>query len=120
MGFFHGMFVGVTGDASRAAAMREALEREDWELVLDDISAFSVRRVEGAGGSSHIRPALDPSWDPLTRLRWNAAVSELDSGLRVRVIPTRGLLRRYRVQYGSAVTPGMDYRAAWSFISNIR
>ncbi|MEE2040199.1 hypothetical protein Q8791_23560 [Nocardiopsis sp. CT-R113] len=41
------------------------------------------RYTEGNFGG--IRPRFDNNWHPLSRLRWSAAVAELDSGLRIRV-----------------------------------
>lgn len=53
-----------------------------------------VERVHHTGGSI-IMPALDDNWDDLTKLRWHAAVVEVDSGVHVD-IREGGLSRKER------------------------
>ncbi|QVJ00344.1 hypothetical protein KGD82_16415 [Nocardiopsis eucommiae] len=39
------------------------------------------------GNHGRIEPAFDQAWDRLTKLRWVAALTEMDTGLRIRVYP---------------------------------
>ena len=67
-------------------------------------------------GRSEIHPPLDPTWPPLKRLRWRAAVARVDTGLRVLVHPVGG---GYSVQVGMSSCSAMYYTDAWLYISGV-
>jgi hypothetical protein len=56
-----------------------------------------VVRVQDDTGT-HIEPALDQTWDEVTKLRWHAAVVAHDTGLRIELHPHLGEDGHY--QYG--------------------
>lgn len=89
---------------------------------------FVVRRVQDNGGS-HIEPPFNEKWDDLIALRWQAAVVEVDTGLRVRVsgggheVKRRGrwvsVSDSYSLQVGACSVGSFDFKSAWSFLSGV-
>ena len=79
-----------------------------------------VERIETPGGS-HIEPPLNPLWSHLKKLRWHAAVASVDTGLTVRVEPTRKLMpQTYMVSIvGYSSHSDRPYKDAWTLINGI-
>lgn len=92
----------------------------------------AVQRIHTDGGS-HVEPALDPDWPPLERLRWHAAVVAFDTGLGVRIEPSKASRTVNGVTYDipnlysvmlsgpamSSSTSGMDYDRAWTYLNGV-
>jgi hypothetical protein len=75
-----------------------------------------VRRVRDECGS-HIEPDFDESWDRLTKLRWNLAVTLLDAGLppdaaEVYAVRTVGG-ERYGLRRAGWSMGTFDYYTCW-------
>ena len=78
---------------------------------------------------AHPEPPLDDRWDDLTKLRWNAALIEHQTGIRV-VVSTGGhqTLRhgawvdepgRYSLQVGGSSISSFDFRGAWDVMIGV-
>lgn len=75
-----------------------------------------VIRVPDATGS-HIEPPLNPDWPELAKLEWKAAVTEIDTGLRVRVYEAGPSL--YAVTVGGTSTSSRSYFDSWDYLTAI-
>ena len=84
---------------------------------------MTVARIRDDRGS-HIAPPLEQSWSDLEKLRWQAGVVLVDSGVRVRIsddarassngvdIPVLGIL------IGRSST-SRTFRAAWDYLNGV-
>lgn len=75
-----------------------------------------VQRISTEHGS-HIIPALDEAWPEIERLRWYAAVTELDVGCPVR-ISCEFPGPKYAVVVGS-VSATLGFRDAWLYLTGV-
>lgn len=84
---------------------------------------MTVTRVHDSGGS-HIEPPLDPEWSDIEKMRWQAGVVLVESGVTVRInddarysvngvdIPVIG------IQIGSSST-SRTFHAAWDYLNGV-
>lgn len=91
---------------------------------MDDLDEFGypeVRRIEDGNGASHVEPPLDQTLSDLEKLRWHAAVTTLDTGLRVLVHPMNDVMGRvkYSIQVENGSMASMPYEDAWLYISGV-
>lgn len=75
-----------------------------------------VARVPDATGS-HIEPALDPDWPELTKLEWKAAVTQIDTGLRINIHEIGP--DRYAVTVGGSSSSSRSYYDAWDYLTAV-
>lgn len=70
-------------DTTPAAQIATLFTEAPFRTPRQDYTPPTVERyTEGHHGG--IRPAFNQDWHPLSKLRWDAAVAELDSGLPIR------------------------------------
>jgi hypothetical protein len=87
-----------------------------------------VVRVRTDTGS-HVEPPLDQSWDDLTALRWHAAVTEYDTGVRIRVYDGQCSTKRrgrwvvqhgvYSFTIGGTGCGGYPFGTAWAYLNGV-
>lgn len=92
-----------------------------------------LRRVDTPDGS-HFEPPLDQSWDRLTKLRWNAAVVRVRTGVDVRIGPADYAVRFCWIWFKQrgfyditgyvgdtwAYTTGpFNYADAWTYLNGV-
>lgn len=78
---------------------------------------MKVERIEDEHGS-HIEPPLDNSWPDVDRLRWKAAVVELDTGIPTLVVRDSLNPGRYSINVGHAGT-NLTFNEAWVFFMGV-
>jgi hypothetical protein len=83
-----------------------------------DYDPPKVARVEDDSGT-HIEPPLDQSWSEIQKLQWAAAVAELDSGLRLRVVQSGDWSFPFGIQHSVWQSPhyALSYGDAWNAIN---
>lgn len=74
-----------------------------------------VKRIEDENGS-HIEPALGNHWRNSKKLRWKAAVTELDAGIPVQIVPMRR--GRFIVNVGGSST-NLTFTEAWLYLMGV-
>lgn len=90
---------------------------------------MNVARVYFDGGS-RIEPPLNQSWSNLEKLRWHAAVVELEAGIRVNITPSTHQVKRFGVwrdvqpQEYDYTAPGVSgmlgtYCEAWAWLNGL-
>lgn len=90
---------------------------------------MKVGRIHTESGS-HIEPPFDPTWDELTKLQWQAAVTSVDcGGLRIKVHPNafrekingewRDVPGYYSLQLDHSSVGSLGYRTTWSYLNGI-
>lgn len=75
-----------------------------------------VTRVADPLGS-HIEPPLDPDWSELTKLEWKAAVTQIDTGLRINIHEVGP--DRYAVAVGGSSSSSRSYYDPWDYLTAV-
>lgn len=79
-----------------------------------------------AGASSWIEPPLENAWEDLDKLRWQAGVLLVDTGIRATITqhsdffgPKYGLQFSFGADPSSTSTTAMDFGYAWAYMSHV-
>lgn len=84
----------------------------------EPLEPMVVERIAGVRGS-HIEPPLDQAWSNLEKLRWQAGVVLVDSGVSVDVGLAPGRRAMYSLS-GDCWTVGhFDFHACWLYLNGV-